>query len=177
MPRAGRLAQIPAAAGQQEWNVNCQAVPNAEASIAYLAPYVFKVAISEHRILKVENGCVSFSYPKPGSVRRRTLTLDALEFIRRFLTHVRPAGFMRLKLAFLKGFTLFAPQLEELCQAFGIATSTGYGWIRAWNRQGYEGICEPGKRTGCPPKLDRGGYCLSSHPIGGAAGARPRCES
>jgi len=61
---------------------------------------------------------------------------------------------MRLKLAFLKGFTLFAPQLEELCQAFGIATSTGYWWIRTWNRQGYEGIREQGKRTGCPPKLD-----------------------
>jgi len=61
---------------------------------------------------------------------------------------------MRLKLAFLKGFTLFAPQLDELCQAFGIATSTGYWWIRTWNRQGYEGIREQGKRTGCPPKLD-----------------------
>jgi transposase len=44
--------------------------------------------------------------------------------------------------------------LEELCQAFGIATSTGYGWIRTWNRQGYDGIREEGKRTGCPPKLD-----------------------
>jgi transposase len=61
---------------------------------------------------------------------------------------------MRLKLAFLKGFTLFAPQLDELCQAFGIATSTGYWWIRTWNRQGYEGIREQGKRTGCPPKLN-----------------------
>lgn len=41
-----------------------------------------------------------------------------------------------------------------LCQVFGIATSTGYWWIRTWNRQGYEGIREEGKRTGCPPKLD-----------------------
>ena len=61
---------------------------------------------------------------------------------------------MRLKLAFLKGFTLFAPRLEELCQAFGIATSTGYGWIRTWHRQGYDGSREQGKRTGCPPKLE-----------------------
>jgi hypothetical protein len=97
MRKAGLLAQIPTQVWQQDWNVNCQAVPNAEASIAYLAPYVFKVAISDHRILKVEDGRVSFSYQKPGSARRRTLTLDALEFIRRFLTHVLPCGFMKVR--------------------------------------------------------------------------------
>lgn len=37
---------------------------------------------------------------------------------------------VRLKLVFLNAFSRFAPQLEELCQAFGIATSTGYWWIR-----------------------------------------------
>ena len=46
MDRAGLLAQIPAEVWQQDWNVHCAAVPNAEASIQYLAPYVFKVAIS-----------------------------------------------------------------------------------------------------------------------------------
>jgi hypothetical protein len=72
-------------------------VPNAEASIEYLAPYVFKVAISDHRILTVEDGQVCFSYRKPGSTRPRTLTLDALEFIRRFLQHVLPTGFMKVR--------------------------------------------------------------------------------
>jgi transposase len=61
---------------------------------------------------------------------------------------------VRLKLVFLNAFSRFAPQLEELCQAFDIATSTGYWWIRTWNREGYPGIREEGKRTGCPPKLD-----------------------
>jgi hypothetical protein len=97
MHKTGLLAQIPTEVWQQDWNVNCQAVPNAEASIAYLAPYVFKVAISDHRILKVEDGRVSFSYQKPGSARPRTLTLDALEFIRRFLQHVLPTGFMKVR--------------------------------------------------------------------------------
>jgi hypothetical protein len=83
--KAALLDQIPSETWQQDWNVNCQAVPNAEASIQYLAPYVFKVAISDHRILKVEETSVSFSYKKPGSARLRTLTLDPLEFIRRFL--------------------------------------------------------------------------------------------
>jgi hypothetical protein len=144
MHRAGLLAQIPAEAWQQDWNVNCQAVPNAEASIAYLAPYVFKVAISDHRILNVEDGRVSFSYQKPGSARRRTLTLAALEFIRRFLTHVLPSGFMKVryygflsptarvalqevktKVELAHGFTLTAPEValpswpQPLCQLCG----------------------------------------------------------
>jgi Putative transposase len=97
MYRAGLLAQIPAEAWQQDWNVHCQAVPNAEASIQYLAPYVFKVAISDHRIVRIEDGLVTFSYHKPGSARPRTLTLDALEFMRRFLTHVLPSGFMKVR--------------------------------------------------------------------------------
>jgi hypothetical protein len=144
MHRAGLLAQIPTQVWQQEWNVNCQAVPNAEASIAYLAPYVFKVAISDHRILKVEDGRVSFSYRKPGSARQRTLTLDALEFIRRFLTHVLPSGFMKVryygllsptakvplaevkaKVELAHGFAVTAPQVEPpswtqpVCQVCG----------------------------------------------------------
>ncbi len=55
------------------------------------------MAISDHRILKVEDGRVSFSYKKTGSARSRTLTLDALEFIRRFLHHVLPKGFMKVR--------------------------------------------------------------------------------
>ncbi len=124
--------QIPAAVWQQDWNVNCQAVPNAEASIAYLAPYVFKVAIADHRILKVKDGQVSFRYHKSGSHRSRTVTLDALEFIRRFLQHVLPTGFMKVRyygflsptakrpLAEIKakvelayGFTLAVPDSEQ----------------------------------------------------------------
>jgi hypothetical protein len=97
MHRAGLLAEIPAEVWQQDWNVHCQAVPHAEAAKEYLAPYVFKVAIADHRILKVEDGQVYFSYRKPGSTRPRTLTLEALEFIRRFLQHVLPTGFMKVR--------------------------------------------------------------------------------
>jgi len=63
---------------------------------------------------------------------------------------------IRLKRMFLKGFTLFAPRLDALCETFGMATSTGYGWLRRWNRQGDAGSREEGRRTGCPPKLDEG---------------------
>ena len=97
METAGLLDQIPAEVWTVEWNVNSQAVPNAEASIAYLAPYVFKVAIADHRIVNVTQGQVTFSYRKVGSHRQRTMTLDALEFIRRFLQHGLPTGFIKVR--------------------------------------------------------------------------------
>jgi len=40
---------------------------------------------------------VRFSYQKSGTTRRRLMTLDALEFIRRFLQHVLPTGFMKVR--------------------------------------------------------------------------------
>ncbi|SDL54595.1 Putative transposase [Geoalkalibacter ferrihydriticus] len=131
MAKEGLLSKIPSELWKIEWNVNSQAVGSAEASIKYLSSYVFRVAISNSRIVKVEDDKVFFRYRKTGSNRLRTLGLDALEFIRRFLQHVLPTGFMkvryygflspgfrislegvraRIELAF--GFELTAPEVE-----------------------------------------------------------------
>lgn len=82
---------------QIDWNVNSQAVGTSANSIGYLAPYVFKVAMSNNRIVKVENRRVYFRYKKPKSERWRTMDLDAMEFMRRFLQHVLPTGFMKVR--------------------------------------------------------------------------------
>jgi hypothetical protein len=66
-------------------------------SVKYLAPYVFKVAISNSRILRVENRKVYFKYRKNRSNRWRTTALEVMEFLRRFLQHVLPAGFMKVR--------------------------------------------------------------------------------
>ena len=64
----------------------------------YLGRYTHRVALSNDRILSVENGQVSFSYrDRKDKDRKKTLTLDAQEFIRRFLLHVIPEGFMRIR--------------------------------------------------------------------------------
>ncbi|MEW6670031.1 MAG: transposase [Thermodesulfobacteriota bacterium] len=97
MAKVGLLPSIPNHVWQLDWNVNCQAVGASESSLKYLAPYVFKVAISDSRIHKVEDRKVSFRYRKPHSRRMRTVALDALEFIRRFLQHVLPRGFMKIR--------------------------------------------------------------------------------
>lgn len=97
MRAAGLLHEIPTQVWETSWNVNCQAVGESSASLKYLAPYVFKVAISNGRILKVEDRTVTFRYKKPKSNRWRTMALDAMEFMRRFLQHVLPTGFMKVR--------------------------------------------------------------------------------
>jgi hypothetical protein len=96
MINAGLFDQIPPEVWLIDWNVNSQAVPSSQA-LKYLAPYVFKVAISNSRILKVEDRTVLIRYKKPHSNRLRTLPLDIMEFIRRFLQHVLPTGFMKVR--------------------------------------------------------------------------------
>ena len=62
---------------------------------SYLAPYVFRVAIGNHRIVSCEDGNVTFTYRRVGSKRLRKMSLDAMKFLRRFLQHVLPAGFQK----------------------------------------------------------------------------------
>jgi hypothetical protein len=64
----------------------------------YLARYTHRVAISNHRLVTVADGTVSFRWKdyRHGS-QIRTLTLDAHEFLRRFLLHVLPKRFVRIR--------------------------------------------------------------------------------
>lgn len=97
MEKAGLKCRIPAAVWKKKWVVNSQAVGDAGATIRYLAPYVFRVAISGSRIIKVDDRQVYFKYKKHGSQRWRTTRLDVMEFMRRFLQHVLPMGFMKVR--------------------------------------------------------------------------------
>jgi len=66
--------------------------------LKYLARYTHRVAISNQRILAFEDGHVRFTWKDyANGNRRRTMTLDSVEFLRRFLLHVLPTGFMRIR--------------------------------------------------------------------------------
>jgi hypothetical protein len=66
--------------------------------LKYLARYTHRVAISNHRLLKLENGRVTFRYKDYADANTtKLMTLDALEFLRRFVQHVLPAGFMKIR--------------------------------------------------------------------------------
>jgi|WetSurMetagenome_2_1015567.scaffolds.fasta_scaffold28883_3 hypothetical protein len=60
--------------------------------LEYLGRYVYRVAITNRRILDIENGKVTFRYKESKTGQAKTMTLDAMEFIRRFLQHVLPQG-------------------------------------------------------------------------------------
>jgi transposase len=60
----------------------------------------------------------------------------------------------RMKLVFLNAIANFSMDLETACSICGIATSTGYLWVRNWNEDGYEGIKNRPNPGGRPPKLN-----------------------
>lgn len=66
--------------------------------LKYLARYTNRVAIANQRIQSINNGKVSFSWKDYAhGNRKRIMTLSSVEFIRRFLLHVLPSGFMRIR--------------------------------------------------------------------------------
>jgi hypothetical protein len=66
--------------------------------LKYLARYTHRVAIANQRLLALEDGQVTFRWKDyHHGNRQRTMTLDAIEFIRRFLLHVLPRGFQRIR--------------------------------------------------------------------------------
>ncbi len=68
--------------------------------LAYLSRYTHRVAISNSRLLRTDGGTVTFrvkDYRSRGRARHTTMTLEVAEFIRRFLLHVLPKGFHRIR--------------------------------------------------------------------------------
>jgi len=83
----------------QEWVVYAkEPMQNPQHVLKYLARYTHRVAISNHRLVALEDGQVTFRYKDyQRGHRLRTLTLAAVEFLRRLMLHVPPHGFHRLR--------------------------------------------------------------------------------
>ncbi len=98
------FTQIPSRVWQQDWVVHCKPVGNGSTALKYLAPYVFRVAISNRRLVKLENDQVTFRYRTTDTGQLKLCTLSAEAFIHRFLQHVLPKGFVKVRY-----FGFFAP--------------------------------------------------------------------
>lgn len=87
------------ASRQKHWIVYAkQPFDSPHTVLDYLGRYTHRVALSNDRIVQVENGKVTLSYrDRKDGDRKKTITLEAQEFIRRFLLHVLPDGFMRIR--------------------------------------------------------------------------------
>jgi hypothetical protein len=68
-----------------------------EQVLKYLARYTHRVAISDRRIQSIDEHGVTFRYRDNGGGGQKSMTLDGPEFLRRFLLHVLPKGFVRIR--------------------------------------------------------------------------------
>lgn len=84
---------------QKEWIVYCKPpFKNAGCVVEYLGRYTHRVAISNNRILKLEDGLVTFKWRDyKNNNKQKNMNLTADEFIRRFLIHVLPNGFTKIR--------------------------------------------------------------------------------
>jgi hypothetical protein len=89
--------EIPAAAWQQPWVVDCRPVGTARAALRYLAPYIFRVALSNNRIVQLADEQVTFRYTVGDTGQTAYCTLPVQEFLRRFLQHILPKGFVKVR--------------------------------------------------------------------------------
>jgi hypothetical protein len=89
---------LPAAAWSKVWVVHCTAWGEGEQAVLdYLARYVFRVAITNNRIVGLDDETVTIRYKKRKSNRWRTCRIPGEEFIRRFVQHVLPKGLHKVR--------------------------------------------------------------------------------
>jgi len=84
---------------KKEWVVYAKKPFGGPAQVLkYLARYTHRVAIGNSRLVSLENGRVSFHYKDYADEhKQKTMTLDACEFLRRFVQHVLPRGFVKMR--------------------------------------------------------------------------------
>lgn len=134
-------AQVDQRLWDKDWVVHCEPVGSGAQAFQYLAPYIFRVAISNNRLHNLHEGHVSFSYKESATDQLKGCTLSAEEFIRRFLQHVLPSSFIKVRY-----YGLLSPAQRQLLQkARALLAATA----RKLKPQAVKTI-EPRPRLRCP---------------------------
>jgi hypothetical protein len=89
--------KIPAKTWKDDWVVNSISVGGGETALKYLAPYIFRVAISNKRIISIKDNMVCFTYKDSNTKTIKIAKVTKEEFIKRFLKHVLPKGFLKIR--------------------------------------------------------------------------------
>ena len=95
--KAGLLGQVPSTVWNKPWVVHCQPAGQGLKVLEYLSRYVFRIAISNSRIERIEDSQVTFRYRDNRSQQVRRVTRPTLEFLARFLQHVLPRGCTKVR--------------------------------------------------------------------------------
>ncbi len=97
MRAAGLYDKIPASVWRGKWVVDFEMVGDGRAVLKYLAPYVYRVAISDNRIVDCDEQSVTFRVTPSGEKRSKTRRVVGQEFVRGFVQHVLPRGFQKIR--------------------------------------------------------------------------------
>ena len=97
MEKSGLLHRIDPSVWKKDWVVHNQPAGKGENALRYLSRYIFRVAISNNRIKSISDNGIRFSYKDRERKTWKTMELDPMEFIRRFLQHILPWGFMKIR--------------------------------------------------------------------------------
>ena len=106
--RAGLADLVPSDVWKKKWVVHLQHAGTGEKVLEYLARYVFRIALVNSRLERFENGHVTFRYRDSKTRTIKHCTLQASEFIARFLQHVLPNGFSKVR-----SYGLFSPSRKS----------------------------------------------------------------
>jgi hypothetical protein len=97
------FSHIPNKVWSQAWVVHCLPVGSGHATLKYLAPYIYRVAISNRRLVEIvhkgsmETSQVTFQYRTSDTGQLKHCSLSVEHFIQRFLQHVLPKGFVKVR--------------------------------------------------------------------------------
>ncbi len=119
------FAHYLAPVGKTEWVVYAKPpFAGPQQVLDYVGRYTHRVAISNNRLLDIEDGQVRFRWKDyRDNNQRKTMTLSAQEFIRRFLLHVLPKGFQRIRYYGFLGNRHRQQKLAQCRQLLGMASS------------------------------------------------------
>lgn len=93
---AGLYSLVDSAAWSKDFVVDIQSVGHGVPTLKYLAPYVHRVAISDSRIVNVNEETVTYRIRRKGNLMQ-TKTVPGSEFVAGFMQHVLPTGFMKIR--------------------------------------------------------------------------------
>ena len=93
----GLFAQVPTEVWKRPWNVGCQAAGSGENALRYLSRYVFKTATSNRKVTLLPEGKLLWTYRESKTRRFISIRLEPLEWMRRFLQHILPRSFARVR--------------------------------------------------------------------------------
>jgi len=101
--------------------------------VEYLGRYTHKTAISNHRLLSVDEHGVRFKYHDYRDNRQKQMLLSGVEFLRRFCQHIMPKGYVRIRHYGLLSATKRG-QLRQIQKELGVVVTLGNAVKREWKQ-------------------------------------------